>query len=117
MADTEPTLQRLLEVTLTTYAQDIQPSVPEGKRYVAAMVANALQIARRRMKAEDPAAALLERLRDGSDIAFADLAQDIRTGRVSDSTHPGLAALLLEYVAAELTIANPRFLERRRRVA
>lgn len=100
----------LLDVSLATYREEIQPDLPSDKSYMAAMVANAIGIAQRRLSADDPAETLLSAL----DVeTLGNLARDIRSGAINDETHEALAEKLLDYLTAELQITNPRFLKRR----
>lgn len=110
MADRMEKAQALLDVALSTYDQEILPGLPGDQRYTGAMIANALGIAQRRLTNPDPAQSLLDRLDCDTQEA---LAKAIREGAVSDATHDGLAATLLDYVDQELEITNPRFLKRR----
>ncbi|MDH3579890.1 MAG: DUF6285 domain-containing protein [Hyphomicrobiales bacterium] len=110
MADRMEKAQALLDVALSTYAQEILPGLPGDQRYTGAMIANALGIAQRRLTNPDPAQSLLDRLDCDTQEA---LAKAIREGAVSDATHDGLAATLLDYVEQELEITSPRFLKRR----
>lgn len=100
----------LLALALGTYRDEIRPAVPKDRRYAAAMVANALGMAQRRLSEPDPDARLAETL--GVDSA-AEAAQAIRRGAISDASHPDLAGILLDHARDELRITNPRFLERR----
>ena len=100
----------LLDIALKTYRDEVQPAFPAERRYTGAMIANALGIAERQLEHADPGAALAEAL--GSDSP-ADLAAAIRSGDISDASHPDLLKTLLTHVRAELAISNPRFLARR----
>ena len=102
--------EALLDIALVSYKEEIQPGLPSEKRYTAAMIANALGMAQRRLESEDPGKALLTEL--GGETLH-DIARDIRAGAISDETHGGLADTLLDYLTAELHITNPRFLKRR----
>ena len=100
----------LLDVSLATYREEIQPDLSSDKRYTAAMVANALGIVQRRLESHDPGKALVREL--GGET-LQGVARDIRSAAISDATHAPLAGKLLEYLTAELQITNPRFLKRR----
>lgn len=102
--------QDLLALALGTYRDEIRPAVPKDKRYAAAMVANALGMAQRRLSEPDPDARLAEAL-DVDSLETA--AKAIRQGAISAASHPDLADTLLAYARDELRITNPRFLERR----
>jgi len=101
-----------LDIARRTYSDEIAPGLAKEKRYVGAMVASALGVARRRLEHADPAARLLENL-GASDMKG--LAKSIRSGNVSDETHERLADELMTYIEAELAITKPKFLERRKK--
>ena len=103
--------EALLDIALSTCRDEILPGLAANERYTLAMIANAIGIAERALTHVDPAKALLEAL--GAQSLEA-LARAIRSGRTSDASHEGLSAHLLAYLQAELAIANPKFLERRR---
>ena len=69
----------LIDTALATYRAEILPDLPPEKRYVGAMIANAAEIARRRVTSDDPARMLLHFAygREASDLGR--LARDIRT--------------------------------------
>lgn len=104
----------LIDIAIATYREEILPDLPPHKRYVGAMIANAAEIARRRLASEDPARSLLAFIYGTEPAHLARLARDIRTGQVSEASHAALAPALLRYLQAELEITNPKFLERRR---
>jgi cytochrome c551/c552 len=104
----------LIELAATTLRDDLMPELPAEKRYAAAMVANALDIACREIKAdtEAPMWALLDAVYEEGEGGPAKLAADIRSGTISEAKHPGLGKRLLAVLEAELAISNPRFLKR-----
>ena len=108
--------ETLIELAIATMRREIAPHLPADKRYAAAMVANALEIARREYKteAETPLWPLLDALYDDGEGSPTRLAQEIRSGSVSETTDPGLGEKLLAIVGNELEIRNPRFLQSRR---
>ena len=103
----------LLELALATLRQELAPCLPADKRYAAAMVANALEIARREIatEADTPLWPLLDELYEPGEGSPQELAKDIRAGTVSETATPGLGAKLLRVLEAELAIANPRFVK------
>jgi hypothetical protein len=105
----------LIELAIDTLRRELQPSVPADKRYTAAMVANALEIARREILTDAESAQwdLLDAIYDDGEGTLQQLAADIRSGKVSTDTHPDLPAKLRALVVAELTVRNPRFLKSR----
>ena len=111
MPDPAQTSRQLLEIALKTYRSEILEELEGSKRYVGAMVANAIDIAARGLTEDDPATQLAGLLENGADAAA--LAAAIRSGAVSDETHAGLRDALRAYVRARLQISNPRFLTRR----
>ena len=106
----------LLELAIVALRTDLAPHLPADKRYEAAMLGNALEIARREMKSdgETPLWKLLDTLYDDGEGSPRQLALDIRAGTVSETTTPGLGDTLLAIVANELEIRNPKFLASRR---
>lgn len=111
MTDKSDTSRELLETALRTYRAEMAPQLSGSKRYVGAMVANAVEVAIRALEADDPADQLAG-LGDGArDLAA--LAAAIRSGEIGDKTHPGLREALRAYVRAKLEISNPKFLRSR----
>lgn len=106
----------LIEIALTTLKRDILADAGPDKRYAGAMIANALEIARREITTEGSEAQwkLLDELYDDGEGTLEQLARDIRAGAIDEKKHPDLAEKLRKLVIAELEIANPRFLQSRR---
>ena len=104
--------EALIELALATVRTELLPALPPDKRYAAAMVANALEIARREVGTdiEAPIWTLLDQLYEPGDGNARKLAADIRTGEVSEAKTPGLGAHLKAILEAELAVSNPRFL-------
>jgi hypothetical protein len=115
MAVKKFTPETLLALATETLKAELLPALPADKRYAAAMVINALDIARRGITTTDeaPLFALLDSVYDDGDGNPADLARDIRAGKVTEASHPGLALKLRALVVAELKVRNPRFLRSR----
>lgn len=107
--------ETLIALATETLKAEIAPDLPADKRYAAAMIANALDIARREITTTDeaPQWALLDTVYDDGEGSLQQLALDIRTGKVSEATHPGLGAKLRNLLIAELKVKNPRFLRSR----
>ena len=108
--------ETLIELAIATLRTEISPHLPADKRYDTAMVVNALEIARREMKADSEMALwpLLDTLYEDGDGSPTQLALDIRAGTISETTTPGLGDKLMAIVSAELEIRNPKFLQSRR---
>lgn len=105
--------ESLLGLALATLRDEIAPALPPDKRYASAMLANALEIARRDIgnDADTPLWPLLDAIYDEETAGSPrKLAADIRAGTVSEETLPGLGRKLLAVLATELAINNPRFL-------
>ncbi len=100
----------LIALAVTTLRSEIAPSLPADKRYTAAMIANALEIARREVLSEGDEAqwALLDKVYEEGEGTLPQLAADIRDGTVSETTLPTLAEDLRKLLLAELKIANPK---------
>ena len=105
----------LIELAIASLRDEVVPSLPADKRYAAAMIANALQIARREIATdtEQPLWPLLDEIYDDGDGTPRKLAADIRSGIVGESTRPGVGRKLLSTLEAELAVVNPRFLASR----
>ena len=107
--------EALLGLALATLRDEISPALPSEKRYAAAMLANALEIARRDIgnEADTPLWPLLDAIYDEETAGSPKkLAADIRTGNVSEETMPDLGKKLLAVLETELAINNPRFLSK-----
>jgi len=117
MPENSETSRRLLEIAQKTYRSENLEELSGSKRYMAAMVANAMDIAARALEHEEPAghlAGLMENAGADGSAGLTELARAIREGRISAATHPDLHETLLAYVRAKLEISNPRFLKQRR---
>ncbi len=103
----------LIGLAIDTLRAELAESLPPEKRYAAAMIANALEIARREIADEGREAAtwaLLDKAYEEGEGSLAALARDIRDGEIDDDAVPGLRRLLEGLLVAELRVANPRFL-------
>ena len=107
--------EALLDLVAETFKTEIQPSLGPDQRYLAAMMANALEIARRELAVEEEALAfeLLDAIYEDGDGTPAQLAADIRSGLVNDASHPDLRKRLKASLVNELKVRNPRFLASR----
>lgn len=105
----------LIELAIETLRTELQPALPADKRYAAAMIANALEIARREIIAAEEAALLqlLDHFYEDGDGTMGQLAADIRKGDVDEKKHPDLRRRLRTHLIAELKVRNPRFLASR----
>lgn len=104
--------EALLDLVAEAIRSEIATSLPADKRYLAAMIGNAVEISRRELAVEEEALAfrLLDHVYDDGDGTLAQLARDIRSGAVNDATHPGLRTRLKAHLVDELKVRNPRFL-------
>lgn len=111
--------ESLLALAIKTLRTEIQPVLPAERRYELAMTVRALEIARREIQAESDAATwqLLDTIYDDGEGTLDMLSADIRTGKVSDETHPELRGLLERFLLSELEIRNPRALKQRPRTS
>lgn len=107
--------ESLIELVILALRTEIAPNLPREQRYAAAMVASALEIARREILTDGEAAAwkLLDTVYDDGEGSLGDLARDIRSGKISEKSHPGLEDGLREMLLAELAIRNPKAVPRR----
>lgn len=102
----------LLALAVETLRANVFPALPPEQRYAGAMIANALEIARRGLPGEAEAAewVLLDDLYDEGEGSLAQLARDIRAGSLPQGKVAGLAQELRTMLIAELRVANPKFL-------
>ena len=105
----------LLDIVQDMLRNEISPVLPPEKRYAAAMMINALDIARRAITNEDETAdfALLDAIYDDGDGTMQRLAADIRSGAVDANNHPDLLHMLKAQLISELKVRNPRALKSR----
>lgn len=105
----------LIDLAIATLKTEINPALPAEKRYAAAMVANALEIARREIDTAEDAAelTLLDAFYEDGDGTLGQLAKDLRTGEFGEKTHPDIAQRLSSHLTAELKVRNPRYLKAR----
>lgn len=103
----------LLDLVTEALKTEIAPTLAAEKRYLAAMIVNALEIARRDIsgEAEEAQFALLDAVYDDGDGTLQRLAKEIRAGDVTDAHFPELRKRLRAHVIAELKVRNPRFLK------
>jgi hypothetical protein len=103
----------LLDLVTEALKTEIAPTLAPDKRYLAAMIVNALEIARRDIagEAEEAQFALLDSVYDDGDGTLQRLAKEIREGDVTDAKFPELRKRLRAHVIAELKVRNPRFLK------
>lgn len=104
--------ETLIEIALESLRRDILADASPDKRYAGAMVASALEIARRGIMsdAESVRWALLDAMYDDGEGSLERLARDIRAGKFA-RTELELAERLRQLVIDELKISNPRFLD------
>lgn len=107
--------ETLIALATETLKAEIVPTLAPEQRYAAAMIANALDIARREITTADeaPLWAILDQVYDDGDGTPQQLATDIRAGKISEATHPSLGAKLRNVLIGELKVRNPRFLRSR----
>lgn len=105
----------LLDLAIETLRAEILPALGSEQRYDGAMIANALDIARRGLAEEVEAAewALLDGIYDEGEGSTRQLARDIRAGTLPKGKEHGLAEALRTLLIAELRVRNPRFLASR----
>ena len=107
--------ETLIELAVETLRSELQPNLPPEQRYTAAMIANALEIARREILTDGETARweLLDELYPDGDGNLRRLAEDIRSGAVNAVKTPRLHEHLRAILVEELSIRNPRFLKTR----
>ena len=107
--------QTLVAQAILTLRSELVPALPAEQRYAAAMLVNALEIARREILSdgENPLWQLLDTLYDDGEGSPKQLATDIRSGTVSETVLPGLGEKLRAIVRSELAVRNPTFLASR----
>ena len=107
--------ETLIELAIQTLKTEVRDNVGSDGRYPLAMTINALETARHEIMCEPEAAtwALLDELYDDGEGSLAELAKDIRTGTITDDTHPQLRGRLEKQLIAELEVRNPKALKAR----
>lgn len=117
MTNRRITPESLIELAARTLRSELAPKLERDGRYQAAMIANALDIARRAIMidGEEARFALLDKVYDDGEGSLDDLARDIRAGKVNAATHPDLHGMLRRLLIEEIEVRNPRFLDGRRR--
>ena len=105
----------LLDLATEMLRSEVLPALSAEQRYAGAMIANALEIARRGLPGETEAAewALLDGLYDEGEGSLRQLALDIRAGSLPEGKIAGLADDLRKLLIAELRVTNPKFLASR----
>ncbi|MEO8651617.1 MAG: DUF6285 domain-containing protein [Hyphomicrobiaceae bacterium] len=105
----------LLDLANETLRSSVLAALPPAQRYAGAMIANALEIARRGLPGEVEAAewVLLDDLYDDGEGSIAQLARDIRAGSLPQGKVAELAESLRTLLIAELRVTNPKFLASR----
>ncbi len=109
-----PDTQELLEIAREAFVADILPQVSPDKRYLAAMIGNAMAIAQRQSAGvEDRAEQELLHAVYGhdSDANWQQFADDLRSGTISEQTHPQLLDDMINALRQELSVSNPKFRE------
>ncbi len=107
--------ETLIQSAIDTLRGDILPVVPREQRYPVAMIVSALAIAKRDILTDGDGALwdLLDTVYPDGDGTTERLAQDIRSGAVSDGAPPDLRAQLKASLVGELRVRNPSFLKSR----
>lgn len=107
--------ETLVQVAVDTLRSEIVPTAAPDQRYTLAMIANALEIARRDILTDGDSALwdLLDTVYPDGDGTIEQLASDIRNEVVSDQAPPDLRPQLKAMLIGELRIKNPRFLRSR----
>jgi len=122
-----PDARDLLEIAYDAFATEVLPAVPEGLRYTALMIANAMAIAQRGLAAgdtplrdehrrlsdllcEDAAAPRDEALREAVEGYNRRLANEIRAGRFDGEGRAAMLGHLRRTTEEKLAVSNPRAL-------
>ena len=105
----------LLDLATEMLRAEVLPALGAEQRYAGAMIANALEIARRDLAEEVEAAewSLLDGLYEEGEGSMAQLARDIRAGTLPKGKDRGLADALRTVLVTELRVKSPRFLASR----
>lgn len=116
MTDKRIDAAALIGLAVEMLRAELLDALPAEKRYAGAMIANALDVARREIAddAREAAAwAILDKAYEEGEGTLEALARDIRAGEVDDDAVNGLRGLLRSLLIAELRVVNPRFLASR----
>ena len=104
-------------MALAQFREAIQPELAPERRYLGAMIANAMAIVCRVLASDlDGEQKKVLAAIYGNDDETADmarLAREIREGAMTEARVPKLHALLRELVASELAARNPKLLASR----
>jgi hypothetical protein len=105
----------LIDLATEVLRAEVLPALGPQQRYAGAMIANALEIARRSLAEEVEAAewALLDGIYEEGEGEMSQLARDIRAGTLPKGKDVGFADALRTLLVAELGVRNPRFLASR----
>jgi hypothetical protein len=105
----------LLDLATEMLRAEVLPALGPEQRYAGAMIANALEIARRALAEEVEAAewSLLDSLYEEGEGSTAQLARDIRAGTLPKGKAADIADALRTLLIAELRVRSPRFLASR----
>ena len=103
----------MLRTAINAYTEEIQPCAAPDKRYMAAMIRNALEIVVRDFEAGrfDPYQSLIDLIGDNQISTKTELAAALRTSKISLDTHPELLKALINASRNELNISNPHALK------
>lgn len=104
--------ETLIELAIGTIRAELSSGGDGDRKYAAAMVVNALEIARREILSDGDSAqwTLLDTVYNDGEGSMRQLATDIRSASINETDNPGLGVKLLAIIDAELAVRNPRFL-------
>ena len=103
----------ILRSSINAYSDEIEPGAAPEKRYMAAMVRNAMQISLRYFEAGgvDPYQSIIDRNGDNKISSKAELANALRASKITLDSHPDLLKALIDASRNELNISNPHALK------
>ena len=103
----------ILRTSLAAYKAEIEPGATPDKRYMAAMIRNALEIALRDFEAgsTDPYQPILDLIGDNKISTNTDLAAALRSIKITLNSHPELLNALINASRNELKVSNPHALK------
>jgi Domain of unknown function (DUF6285) len=107
--------ESLIGLAMRSLRRDVLQALPPDQQTACAEAIRLLEIAQRQITdpGDEALWRLLDRIYDDGEGSAAELARDIRSGKVTDKTTPGLRDALKKAMIAELKVRHPAFLHSR----
>jgi len=103
----------MLKTCIKAYRSEVEGEMPDNKRYMAAMIRNALEIALRDFEAGggDPYQSIIDHIGDNQITTPVELAEALRASKITLDSHADLLEALINASRNELKISNPHALK------